>query len=174
MNKEENIKIENDTFALKRDYKHALENLTTTKKEVADLINIKEKLVKEIDEKQAELTKVTNDISQEKLDWASFRHTELVDLETKQTEVDKVLKRKSELDDQEEVIEQKILENTDILNETRRLELKVKDDKTAVEAKENQLKEDKKVFEDDKIKLSKDKEEFKNKVVKVLKEVNEL
>lgn len=171
---EENIKIESDTFALKRDYKYALENVTAIKKEVAELMSIKDKLVEDIDTKQEELTKVINDISQEKLDWASFRHSELVELENKQSEANNVLKRKAELNEQEETIRQIEAKNTDILNETRRLELKVKGDITSVESKENQLKIDITTFEEEKLKLIKDKENFKKRVEKVLKEVNEL
>lgn len=168
---EEDIKIESDTFALKREYKYALENLNGIKKDTAEIISVKDKVTSELHTAEEELTRVKNDISQEKLDWASFRHSELQEIEQKKSEADNVIKRKGELNEQEETIRQIEQRNIDTLNETRRLELKVQDDKNLLEVKERELEKKIEEYELKESKLQKDKMDFKNKVVNVLKEV---
>lgn len=169
---EENIKLESDTFALRRDYKRALEDLSNIKSKTAEVISIKEKIDREIDQKQKDLTKVLNDIAEEKISWAQYRNTELKDIEEKRSEADNILKRKDELNKQEESI--RVIESSDIeiRNEARRLEFKNEQDKTALEVKENEIKNHYKEIENRENKLEKDVLNFKNKVVKILEEAN--
>ncbi len=170
----ENIKIESDTFALKREYKYAFENFTSIKKEVAEVLTVKEKVSNELFEAEKELTKVRNDISQQKLDWANYRGAELKELEDKKSAAENILKRKSELNEQEESIrkvEETIIEAR---NETRRNELKIEEEKIALNVKEKEVKEREEKIKIEKEILEKNKLDFKNKVVEVLNKVNEL
>lgn len=170
----EKIMVENDLFALKRDYKYALEKLTAVKKETAEIITEKEKITKELDEAKDQLQVVKNQISEEKLSWASHRHAELEEIEQKKAEADNIIKRKSELNEQEETIRQIEAKNTEVLNETRRMELKLKEDKAELEAKEKELESERKKHKKDIEKLTDDKKSFKNKVLSVLKEVEKI
>ncbi len=170
----EDIKLENDTFALRRDYKHALENLSLVKKDTAEIISLKDKITVEYEVKQEELRKVQNDISQEKLDWASHRHEELQKIENMKSDANNVLKRKSELNEQEQNLIKIEQRTTDVRNETRQLELKLQKDKIALEVRERALLSAHKKVKDGEVKLQKDKQDFKNKVVEVLKEIEKI
>lgn len=171
---EENLTIERDTFALKREYKYALENLTTVKKDTQDAIDLKEKVSSDVASKQAELTKILNQISEEKTAWAQHRHQELMDIENKQTEVEAVLKRKSELDTQEEKIEKTKQKNSEILQEKRQLEFKMGQDKTALEVREYEIEQQKKDIKNREEKLLKNTQDFKQKVIGVLQQIENL
>lgn len=174
MKTEEDIKTESDTFALKREYKHALENLTAIKKETADLINLKSKIFTEYEAKQEEFKKILNDISQEKLSWATHRHEELKKIESMRAEADSVLKRKSELDAQEMELKKIEANTVEARNEARRLELKLQKDNLDLERKENALLEAHKKVEANEDKLSRDKQDFKNRVAEVFKTIDSL
>lgn len=166
--------MENDTFAVQRDYKRALDNLSKTKLETAEVIAIKEKVQKQIEEKQAELTQVLNDIAQEKNDWAQFRHSELKEIEDKKSEVQNVLNWKADLNRKEEELRKIEAIDIEIRNEARRLEFKNEQDKTAFEVNEREI-EGKCVeigVREEKVK--KDIEDFKNRVIEVLEQVKEI
>lgn len=168
---ESNIKIESDTFALQRDYKYALANMAKIKAEAAIIIATKEKVTKEVEEKQSELTEVLNQIAQEKNDWAQFRHGELIELENKQSEANNVLKRKKELNEQEEALRQIEASDIEVRNETRQLEFRIEQEKTAIEVRENQIKNKEEEVKHREQKLLKESKDFKEKVAKVLEEV---
>lgn len=170
----EKIKIESDTFALKRDYKYALENLAITKNETAEILTVLEKAKRDLESAQEELTKIKNQISQEKLDWASHRHGELQELEGKKAEAENVIKRKGELNQQEEELRKIELSTVDVRNETRQLELKLKQDSKDLETREKTLLEAHKKVKKEEEKLIKDKQDFKKKVAEVLKEIEKI
>ncbi len=162
------IKIENDTFALKRDYKYALETLTITKKEVADLIEIKDKLVKDIDDKQEDLKKVLNDISKEQLDWSQHRHTELKELEDKKEDINSILSRSADLDKQEEKIKCTLAENTKILNNNQQLEIKLQRDNISLDVKLREIEDERKILEKEKKDFAIVKQNFKDKLTELV------
>lgn len=174
MDKTDQIKMENDTFALQRDYKRALENLSKTKLEAAEVIAVKEMVQKQIEEKQAELTQVLNDIAQEKNDWAQFRHSELKEIEGKKSEVQSVLNWKADLNKKEEEIRKIEAEDIEIRNEARRIEFKNEQDKTALEVKEREIEGKRAEIGLREEKVKKDIEDFKNKVLEVLERVKEI
>lgn len=171
---EENLKIENDTFALKREYKYALENLTNVKKDTVAAITMKDSINTELLNKKSELQDILNKISDEKVRWAQHRNTELMELENKQSEVENVLKRKSELNEQEEETRQLLFKNEKVINENRQLEFKMSQDKTALEVEDNKLKNRELEMTRREEKLEKNKANFKEKVVGVLKEAENL
>lgn len=171
---EENLIIERDTFALKREYKYALENLSSVKKDTQDAITVKEKITRDVAEKNLELTTILNRIAEEKTLWAQYRYKELLELEGKQMEVNEVLKKKSELEVAQEKIDSTKQRNTEILQEKRQLELKIDQDKTAVEVREREVEEQKKKIKKQEEKLLKDKQDFKEKVIGVLQQIENL
>lgn len=160
-NTEEKIMLENDTFALRRDYKRALEQLTATKAETAEILAILEKAKNEYEAKQEDLRKVVNDISQEKLDWAQHRHAELMEIENKMSEAQNVLKRKAELNEQEQLLRDIEARTTEKLNEQKSLELQHQQAVKLLEAERKQFAEDKKNLADKKQKLEDNKKQFK-------------
>lgn len=169
-NTAENILIENDTFALKREYKRALENLSNIKQETAETLSILEKAKREYEEKQEDLRKVVNDISQEKLDWATHRNGELVQIEEKMSEANNVIKRKKELNEQEEVIRQLEQKNTDILNEIRRIKLEVKEKRLEIENQHKDLEKEKNKLKEEIAKFDDSKTNFNTSLVNLVKQ----
>lgn len=168
---EEKLKIENDTFALKRDYKHALERLEIVKTETNEILSIKDKALKDLDEAREEFKNIKNEISQEKLDWTTHRVAELEEIDSKKDKVESILSREESLNTKE--IQNKAIldKNTEILNEKKRLELKLKDDMTALEVKEREIDDKKKEIETKIEDLEINKINFKSKVVEVLKQI---
>lgn len=166
--------MENDTFAIQRDYKRALEALSKAKAETAEVLAIKEKVEKQIEERQTDLTHVINDIAQEKNDWAQFRHSELKEIEDKKSEVQNVLNWKSDLNKKEEEIRKIEAGAIEARNEARTLEFKNGQAMTAVEVKEREVEEKRVEIRLREEKVLKDIEDFKNKVIGVLEKVNEL
>jgi len=170
----ENIKLESDTNIIKKEYKHSLDKLNDTKKSISEALEIKERAVKEIQEKQEDLYRVLDEISKEKLEWATRRHQELTELEQKQAEAENVLKRKAELNEQEETIRKIEQSNTDKLNENLRLELKLKDDLTLIKVEARKVEIEKENLTKTTEKAQKDKENFIKEVAKVFKSVENL
>jgi len=161
------ITIENDTFALKREYKHALEKLSSIKQETVELVDSNTKLEVSIKEKRDELTQITNDISKEKLDWTQHRHAELVEIDAKKDEIASILKKDAELKKKEAEIDAKIQKNTTVLNENRQLELKLKGDTTALEVKNREV-------ENNRATLAKEVQDFETKKVDFKTKLSEL
>lgn len=166
--------MENDTFAIQRDYKRALEALSKTKSETAEVIAIKEKVEGQIEVKQAELTQIINDIAQEKNDWAQFRHSELKEIEDKKAEVQSVLNWKADLNKKEEELRKIEADDIEIRNETRRLEFKNDQDKTALEVKEREIEGKRVELGLREEKVIKDIKNFKSDVIKILEKVSEI
>lgn len=166
--------MENDTFALQRDYKRALDTLSKAKSETADVIAAKEKVERQIEEKQGELTQVINDIAKEKNDWAQFRHAELKDIEDKKSEVQSVLNWKSDLNKREEELRKSVAKETEIRDEARQLEFKNGQDKTALEVKEREIEGKRVEIGIREEKVIRDIGNFKNKVADVLDKVQEI
>lgn len=174
MTPEEKIKTENDTFALKREYKYALENLSNVKKELSDAISLKETVAEQIEKSQEELTSVKNQISQEKLDWASHRHSELQEIENKRSEAENVLKRKAELNEQEEKIRQDIEKNTQVLNENRRLELVLKEKEQELVVKAKEIEKEKTTVVTEAKTNKENMAKFKESIIKLIKSVENI
>jgi chromosome segregation ATPase len=173
-NTEEKLKIEGEILNLKRELKYATENLARVKADTQDVINTKERITKEIGERNDDLTRILNEISDQKLAWALERQGQLDEIANKRSEADNILKRKGELNEQEERIRKIEQSEISARNEARQLELKVKDEKDIVNAERRRLEDDIKEFEKEKVKFAKDKENFKEKVIKVIKTVENL
>ena len=171
---EEKLKIEKEITDSKRELKIVVSQLNDTKKETNDLINLKERNKTLIDEQNAYLKTVMNDISQLKLEWAQEKNKELEDLENKNKEVEEILNRKADLDKQEKAIKDLFQKNTDIINENRRLELKLVDDNTALNIKEREIEDKKTAFEYEKKKNSEKIDEIKLKAIEIIKEIKNI
>ena len=171
---EEKLKIEKEITDSKRELKIVVSQLNDTKKEANDLINLKERNKNLIDEQNAYLKTVMNDISQLKLEWAQEKNKELEDLENKNKEVEEILNRKADLDKQEKAIKDLFQKNTDIINENRRLELKLVDDNTALNIKEREIEDKKTAFEDEKKAHIEKIDEIKLKAIEIIKEIKNI
>ena len=171
---EEKLKIEKEITDSKRELKIVVSQLNDTKKETNDLINLKERNKNLIDEQNAYLKTVMNDISQLKLEWAQEKNKELEDLENKNKEVEEILNRKADLDKQEKAIKDLFQKNTDIINENRRLELKLVDDNTALNIKEREIEDKKTAFEDEKKAHTEKIDEIKLKAIEIIKEIKNI
>lgn len=174
MDIEEKLKLENETLTLKREYKYALENLNRSKTDTAEIITTKERVTNEVNERNKELTKILNQISDEKLQWALEKQREYDEIAQKKSDAENVLKRKAELNDQEERIRVLEASEIDARNEARRLELKNETTKLDFENREKQIKVLQKIVDDDRSKFEKDKENFKEEVIKIIKKVENL
>lgn len=171
---EQKLIIEGEIVSLKREHKYALDTLGRVKADTAEIIGVKERVTKEIEARQLELTKVLEDISQEKLKWAIDKQGQLDEIANMKSEAQNVLNRKAELNKQEEDIRQIEAKNTDVLNETRRLELKLEGDKTALKVEKKEIQEEKTAIKTEKVELKKEIQSFKEKLVKVLEEANHI
>lgn len=171
---EEKLKMENDTANLKREYKYALENLAKVKSDTNDVLTIKENTLTLIGQKTNELNNLSIEISSLKLAWMQEKSREMEEISTKKSEADNVIKRKAELNKQEEEIRK--IEASDILarDEARRLEFKNEQTTTAFEVRENEIKNHYKEIERREKKLDKDISNFKLSVVKALEQVNNI
>ncbi len=171
---ENELKLNNITVEIKRNYQQASANLEKIQKETAEALNVKRKVEDELAIERDNLNQVKNDISQSKLEWATYKHDEMVKLEAKNSEADNVLKRKAELNEQEQVLRDIESNTIQARNETRELELKIEERETALTVRENDLNKQFKQLEQDKLKIKKDQEAFKEKVGKVLQEVENI
>lgn len=171
---ETKLKLEGEILILKREFKYASENLARVTTDTQDVINTKDRVTKEIDERNKELTKVLNDISSEKLTWALEKQAQMEKIEEKEKKADEILKKEAGFVEKEVTIKKIEEKNTDVLNETRRLELKVADDMLLVKNKEKEVEASKKEIENDRKELEKKQGAFKERVLKVLKEADNL
>jgi len=166
---ETKLKLENEVLSLKREHKHALENLERVKSDTLDIIKAKDKATKELNERGEELLRVINEISTEKLTWIDDKSRQLGELKEKNTEADKILARKDELDLQEakiKGIEENIVK---VRNENRQLELKLERDNTALDVKKRAIEDEKDKLEQEKKDFAVVKQDFKNKLKELVK-----
>lgn len=173
-NTAEKLKIENDTFALKREYKYAMENLAKVKAETVDILTTRDKAFADYETKQTELTEILNRISDEKLAWSTHRHAELAEIEKQQEEVNKVLNQKDILEQKELDLLKKEADITNIRNEARAIELSNKQKETELESREKALQSQLDGIDILKKQIEDSKDEFKTKVVALLEQVQTL
>lgn len=171
---EENLKLENDTLHAKREYKHALENLERVKSDTNDIISIRDKATRELNERNAEKLRVENDIASMKIAWLQEQSRALDDLSIKNSEADNVLKRKAELNKQEETIRQITAKDIEARDEARRLEFKNEQDKTALDVRESHIEGRKKELDTRESKMASDMKNFKERIIKVIQEVENI
>lgn len=171
---EEKLKLENDIATLRRELKNILAQTTGAKSEYNSIVGLIDSNKKLLEEQKEYLVNVQNVISQAKLDWMQERNQEMDKLAEKSAEAENIIKRKGELNEQEETIRKLEANDIEVRNETRRLELKVQEDMTGVKAKERALEIEKDKLEERENKLLKDVQNFKEKVAKVLKEVEKI
>lgn len=171
---EEQLKLENETSLAKREHKQTLEKLSQIKGDVTDLMTLRDKITREIEERNAELTRVQLEINEEKLNWIGEKQGQIQELNNKFAEADTIIKRKAELNEQEEKIRKIEANDIEIRNETARLKLEVEGDRTAVLAEKRILEDEKKELSLKEKKIEKDILDFKNKVVEVLKQVEKI
>lgn len=174
MNTEEKIKIEAETALLKREYKYAMENLSRIKAETNEILTTRDRLAGELKASSEELNKVLLEISDAKLRWMSEKQAELDLIADKNAQADNIIKRKAELNEQEEAIRKLEASDIEIRNETRRLELKLAGDKTALEHEKKELEEKQEQFNKTIADIESNRADFKKRVEKVLKEVDKL
>jgi len=171
---EQSIQIEGEILNLKRELKYATENLARVKADTQDIIATKERVTREIGERNEDLTHILNEISDQKLKWALERQGQLDELNLKNSQAQNVLNRKAELNKQEEAIRKLEASEVEARNEARRLEFKNEQTKVDFENREKQIKVLQGIVDEDRKKFEKEKEEFKNSVLKVIKTVENL
>lgn len=171
---EKKLRIENETLNLKREYKYALENLARVKSDTSDILTIKDKSSAEINERNRELQRILDEIASAKLSWLQEQSKGMDELDKKNSEANNVLKRKAELNRQEEDIRKIEASSLEARNEARTLEFKIEQEKTAIEVRENQIKNRENEIKRREEKLSKDIDNFKEQVVKSLEKVNSI
>lgn len=171
---EEKLRIESETASLKREYKHASESLARLKSDTSDVMVVRDKVTKELNERNEELLSILNDISSAKLAWVQEKNKQLDELAVKQSEADNVIKRKSELNAQEEKLRQIETETINARNEARQLEFQNAQKTTEFENKEKDLTGKVQNILLMEKKLEKDKEDFKHKVIAVIETIKHL
>ena len=122
---EEKLKLENDIATLRRELKNILAQTTGAKSEYNSIVGLIDSNKKLLEEQKEYLVNVQNVISQAKLDWMQERNQEMDKLAEKSAEAENIIKRKGELNEQEETIRKLEANDIEVRNETRRLELKV-------------------------------------------------
>jgi chromosome segregation ATPase len=168
------LNLENEIVALKRELKNVHSQLGSLKSDYAVIAALKTTIEGQIEEQKKYLDTVQDEISNAKLNWMNERSIEMDKLAQKNAEADSVIKRKAELNEQEETLRQIEAKNTDTLNETRRLELKVAADKTAVDWLAKNVEEEKLKIQSEHEKNVQDMADFKSNVLKVIKAVEKL
>ena len=171
---ENKIKLESEINSLKREYKYALENFNRVKSDTNDVLLVKERISKEISERNDDLTKILNEISNEKLLWSTKKHEELKEIENLKSEAQNVINWKTDLNKKEEELRQIEATTIEARNEQRTLELKNKNTALEFENAQKVIKIQKKDLEDSMKKFENDKKQFKESVVNVIEEVNKL
>lgn len=167
---EEKLKLEKEITDLRREAKIWGEKVTTIKGEYNGVAAAKDKSEKMLGEFRDELKKVVTDISHEKLDWTIKKDEEQRKIDEKFSEAENVLKRKQELNEQEQKLRDIEQATTDKLNEHRQLELKVQQEVALLEAEKRQFQESKKVLVLADRKLIKDRENIKDQLINLIKE----
>lgn len=165
------ITLEKDVLELKRQYKYALENLERTKSDTNDVLAVKERVTKEINERNEELTKVLNDISNEKLTWALKKQSEIEEIEQKNLKAEQILKKESDLAIKEIELKKIKEETVDIRNEARRIELANKGEALKFDERDRDIVTAQKQLEADKDSFTTEKQLVKNSVSKLLAKI---
>lgn len=158
---EEKLKLERDTIQARSQYKAVYNQLQDIKKEYNTVLSAVESKTKLLEEQKSYLTEVLKDISEARLSWTIEKDTEWQKVNAKMSEAENVLKRKQELNEQEQKLRDIEQSTTDKLNEQRRLELKNKQEVTLLDVEKRQLIEDKKKVIAYGKKVEKDKDQFK-------------
>ena len=171
---ETKLNLENDVVALKREFKYLTTQLATLKAEYASVSSLKKTIEEQIEDAQKHATTIQNDVSELKLRWIIERQKQDEEIQKKRAEVQSILDKEVELAKQEIKINDKFEETKALRDEKRQLELKIKDDMTQLESKENALSIRESEIEKNIELLEKNKEQFKQKIVEVLNQVNEL
>lgn len=171
---EEKLNLENEINSKKRDLKLTLTHLDAIKSEYAGTVALVEKNKALIDEQGHFLQKTLNDISFERLQWATEKAQKEQELSEKESAAQNVLNRKAELNEQEEEMRKIEKETTDKRNEYRGLELKVDAEKNALLIIAMQIEDDKKDIVKKEAQLEQNKEEFKGKVRLLIDELTKI
>lgn len=165
---EEKLNLEGEINTLKREKKHLISETSTAKREYLAIVDLIDTKKKQLEEDKKYHAVVIEEISNAKLSWATEKNSELSKLAEKNSEADNVLKRKAELNLQEEEIRQLVQKDTDVLNEARRLELKVDADKLDLENRERHFEGRKAEFKTKMGEFEDYKKDFKQKVKDLL------
>lgn len=171
---EEKLKIEGETASLKRELKLIFGQLDSKKQEYHSTSALVEKNKILLEKQNSDLKTVLNDIATSKIEWINEKTQQLNELIKKESEADNVIKRKSELNEQEEKLRQIEQSTIDARNETRQNILTVEGKEATIKAKEREILEREKSIEIEKEKIIKDRLDFKNKVVEVLKKIEKI
>lgn len=167
---EEKLKLERDIIEARHQYKIIFNQLQDTKKEYHAVLAAVESKAKFLEEQKSYLAEVLKDISNARLSWAIEKDAEWQKINDKMAEAENVIKRKQELNIQEQLlrdIEQKTVEER---NEQRQLELKNQQELKLLEAERKQIIEDRKKLLTSKNAFIKDKEHFKEELNNFIKE----
>lgn len=167
---EEKLKIESSITELKRQYKitHGqLEDLKSEYQNIADALGKNKAL---LEESKVNLTKVNNEISDARLEWMKEKDAEWQKVNAKLAEAENIIKRKQELNDQEQKLRDIEQVTTDKLNEQRQLELKNNQEIKLLEAEKRQHEDNKKKVVAYGKKVEKDKEQFKEELSNFIKQ----
>lgn len=141
---EEKLNLEKAIADLRREYKSIFSQLDAAKKEYNVIIGLNKDKEKILEDNKIYLKEVLEEISGAKTKWMLEKDEEWKKVTDKMSEAENVLKRKKELNEQEQKLRDIQQKDQDILNETRTLEFKLGQDKTALEVEKRQLEEQRK------------------------------
>lgn len=171
---EEKLKLENEIAKLKKELKVLTAQVEGGKKECASIFEIKENNEKTIEEQRGLITILSNQISQERLDWETKKSKEEDILKEKLLEVEKILESKKELDIQERKIQSIHDNNVNTLNETRRLELIINEKENSISLQNKKLAADLEHLNARELDINNKKEFFKAKINEILEQIKEI
>ncbi len=167
---EEKLNIEKDILDLKRQYKLVFHQTQEAKSEYNSIVDSIDKNKKVLEDQKTYLAEVLNDISNAKLSWAIEKDAEWQKINTKLSEAENVIKRKKELNEQEQVLRDIEQRTTEKLNEERALALKNEGERTSLIAERRADTERDQEFKAEQEKFIKDKEQFKEGVSSFVKQ----
>ena len=144
---EEKLRLEKQMIDLRRDVKTWVFNLEEAKREYNSVVAVKDKVEAQIKEQKDYLVQVLGEISDAKVKWAVEKDAEWQKIDGKLSEAENVLKRKKELNEQEQTLRDIQQKTEETYNKNLTLEDKLKMDKVAIDTVKEQIATDKKKFE---------------------------
>lgn len=167
---EQKLDLEKQLLDLKREYKLIFGKVDIAKKEYNSIVEINKEKERLIQNNKEYLKEVLESISIAKQQWANEKEEEWQKVNVKISEAENVIKKKQELNNQEQLLRDIDSKTQEKLVEIRNIEFKVEQDKTALEVEKNKIKEEqKKILESTKLE-EKNREKFKEKIIMLLQE----
>jgi predicted nucleic acid-binding Zn-ribbon protein len=162
------IIIEHETNELYKVYKDVKAKTENLKSDYVDLSKKVENIRELYKTEKSKLDTLLKQVSDEKVAWATEKDGEKRKIEEKNTELDNALKVKAETDKKLNEIQVLLQKEVEVREETRRLDLKVKADKTALDAEREKFEQEKKSLEKSVSDHETNKKDFKEKITNLI------